>query len=96
VVEVRRRTVFRMTCFLVLLSVLAASSAANMPNTLCACQELRVGRLEERIGDFSLAQRSMSLHELFAIPIDLESEQHFPWPEIGKLPLGLAIIMIDS
>jgi len=35
------------------LGILAASSAANMPNTLCACQELRVGRLEERTGDFA-------------------------------------------
>ncbi len=39
---------------MVLLGILAASSAANMPNTLRACQELRVGRLEERIGDYAL------------------------------------------
>jgi hypothetical protein len=31
-----------------------------MPNTLCACQELRVGRLEERIGDSSLIEGSVS------------------------------------
>jgi hypothetical protein len=36
------------------LGILAASSAANMPNTLCACQELKVGRLEERTGDLAL------------------------------------------
>ena len=27
-----------------------------MPNTLCACQELRVGRLKERVGDFAFIQ----------------------------------------